>query len=157
MPETTIYKTGAVWRDGRQIANVAPVKDSTHAEVEAALFPAKPKLAFGVKPVAPPAPPTLPYAPNSPTSKAAAKAHASPAQIQEEQVFSAISRTKGDGLTCQQVEEALEMAHESASARITALVDDGRIVVTSRTRKTRSGHRARVLISAEFDDQLALF
>jgi predicted Rossmann fold nucleotide-binding protein DprA/Smf involved in DNA uptake len=155
MSETTIYKTGAVWRDSKQLASIAPIPSLTHAQVEAAIFPPKPKA--WEEPATPPVPPALPYAPQSATSKAAAKAHASPAQIQAEQVFTAIARTKGDGLTCDQIEEALGMSHQSASARITALVDDGRVVRTPRTRKTRSGHKASVLISAEFDDQLALF
>lgn len=57
-------------------------------------------------------------------------------------VFQAI-RERPEGMTCDEVEVALEMPHQTASARITELRDLGRIVSIGR-RKTRSGRGANV-------------
>jgi hypothetical protein len=51
------------------------------------------------------------------------------------------------GMTCDQVEVTGEIIHQTASARITELVQKGYLIDTGNTRLTRSGHPARVLRS----------
>lgn len=51
------------------------------------------------------------------------------------------------GMTCDQVEAAGEIIHQTASARITELVEKGYLVDTGQKRLTRTGHLARILRS----------
>lgn len=48
------------------------------------------------------------------------------------------------GVTCDAVEEATGMSHQTCSARITELVIEGKIRDTGERRKTRTGRTARV-------------
>lgn len=53
------------------------------------------------------------------------------------------------GATSDEVEEALEMSHQTVSARITEAKADGTLVPSGYKRKTRSGRNAAVLIVRE--------
>lgn len=46
--------------------------------------------------------------------------------------------------TCAEIEDGLNLSHQTASARITKLVNDGKLVKTDQTRRTRTGRKARV-------------
>jgi DNA adenine methylase len=48
------------------------------------------------------------------------------------------------GATCDEVEEALDLRHQTASARVNELCSDGKIVDSGERRKTRSGRAAIV-------------
>lgn len=50
------------------------------------------------------------------------------------------------GVTCDAVEEATGMSHQTCSARITELVIEGKIRDTGERRKTRTGRTARVYV-----------
>ena len=50
------------------------------------------------------------------------------------------------GVTCDAIEEATRMSHQTCSARITELVIEGKIRDTGERRKTRSGRTARVYV-----------
>lgn len=65
-----------------------------------------------------------------------------PTETIREAVFNAIMNC--GGFSCEQVEEHLKMPHQTASARITELLAQGRLRITTRTYKTRSGRSARV-------------
>lgn len=65
-----------------------------------------------------------------------------PAETIREEVYRII-RDCG-GLACEQVEDKLKMPHQTASARITELLAQGRLSVSKRLHKTRSGRNARV-------------
>lgn len=88
----------------------------------------------------------LPAAKDSATSQAAADSMTSHAQKQAAEVLACIRAAGTVGRCCCEVEEELNMKHESASARITGLLREGAIVRTERTRPTRSGRAASVLI-----------
>ena len=53
------------------------------------------------------------------------------------------------GVTCDAVEEATGMSHQTCSARITELVIEGKIRDTGQRRKTRTGRTARVYVVCE--------
>lgn len=53
------------------------------------------------------------------------------------------------GMTCDAVEAASGMSHQTCSARITELVTEGRIRDTGERRKTRSGRAARVYVAVK--------
>jgi predicted transcriptional regulator len=65
-----------------------------------------------------------------------------PVETIREAVFNAIMNC--GGFSCEQVEEHLKMPHQTASARITELLAQGRLVITKRLYETRSGRNARV-------------
>jgi hypothetical protein len=50
------------------------------------------------------------------------------------------------GATCDEVEETLQLKHQTASARIRELVIDDKLIDTGRRRKTRSGSSARIYV-----------
>lgn len=52
-----------------------------------------------------------------------------------------------DGLTCDEVERALNQAHQTVSARISGLVRDGFIRANGEVRLTRYGRKARVYVT----------
>jgi len=52
------------------------------------------------------------------------------------------------GMTCEELEDALGMKHQTCSARITELKKSGHLVVSGR-RKNRGGSSARAYIIAE--------
>ena len=88
-----------------------------------------------------------PYSPGyvreSATSKAAAQDVRSTAGQMRTQIAGYI-RAAVDGATCDEVEAALDLRHQTASARVRELVLSKEIRDTGRTRKTRSGSPARV-------------
>lgn len=85
---------------------------------------------------------------NETTSKAAAESLAEHADTQREKVLSAIEGAGKKGMTDDEVEQALGMRHQTASARRRGLVIDGLVVDSGRTRKTRSGRAATVWVKA---------
>jgi hypothetical protein len=60
------------------------------------------------------------------------------------QIYFACRRDHGIGLTCDEVEQALDRTHQSISARVNQLRDSGWIVDSGERRKTRSGRNAVV-------------
>jgi threonine dehydratase len=63
-------------------------------------------------------------------------------------VLAHIKRYPKKGATCDEVEVALGMRHQTVSARITELMDMGALKIIG-TRETRSGRPARVYIALE--------
>ncbi len=51
------------------------------------------------------------------------------------------------GATCDEIEQALGLRHQTASARCRELVLSGHLIRTDRRRKTRSGRAAAVLVA----------
>lgn len=51
-----------------------------------------------------------------------------------------------DGLTCDEVEERLNLRHQTASARVHELMESGQIRDSGMRRKTRSGRTATVWV-----------
>lgn len=88
-----------------------------------------------------------PHVRGSATSKAAADSVAPTAGKVRERVLVAIADTGSAGATCDQIEVALDLRHQTASARIVELVDSHAILKTDRTRRTRSGRAAAVYIA----------
>lgn len=62
-------------------------------------------------------------------------------------ILKLVGKRKKRGMTCDQVEVTGEIIHQTASARITELVEKGYLVDTGSTRLTRTGHPARILRS----------
>jgi hypothetical protein len=60
------------------------------------------------------------------------------------QVLDYVIQAGSNGATCDEVERALDLTHQSASARITELRKASRIYDSGLRRPTRSGRRARV-------------
>lgn len=81
----------------------------------------------------------------SDTSQAAAVSMRGSARIIREQICDTISTM--DGCTCDEVELLLDLRHQTASARITELRDEGLIEDSGNRRKTRSGRDAAVWVS----------
>ena len=87
------------------------------------------------------------------TSTAAAdsmKPHAS--RIRED-VLAAIQRSCPRGMTCDEIEVNLGLAHQTASARVRELAVAKDIVDSGRRRPTRTGRKAVVYVSAGRPDQ----
>jgi len=63
-------------------------------------------------------------------------------------VLAHIMRHGALGATCDEIEIAERMRHQSASARVRELVLDGMVVDSGRRRHTRSGRPARVYVIA---------
>jgi hypothetical protein len=61
-----------------------------------------------------------------------------------------IKRRKWHGATCDEVEVALGMRHQTASARFTELKAAGHIFKDGRRRETRSGRTADVYVVREY-------
>lgn len=53
------------------------------------------------------------------------------------------------GWTCDEIEVALLLSHQTASSALKRLKDSKIVIETDRTRATRSGRRARVVVLAE--------
>lgn len=88
----------------------------------------------------------VPFVSNSATSEDAARSMVKPAAADRERVFAAISFAGRRGMTCDELEVALGMRHQSASARINDLQRERRIIASVRRRKTRSGRYAYVYL-----------
>lgn len=78
------------------------------------------------------------------TSKNAAMSMLSKAGVIREEVFNAI----GDGSTCDEVEQTLDLKHQTASPRLRELAQTGRIRDSGARRLTRSGRKAIVWVVA---------
>lgn len=68
----------------------------------------------------------------------------------QERVFEYIKSQKRNGATDDEVEVALDLIHQNASARRRALELDGRIVKTDRARKTRRNRWAAIYTLPEY-------
>lgn len=86
------------------------------------------------------------YVSGSKTSLAAAKSMVPSAGTVRAWVYGEIKRGRGKGRTCEEVEYALDLRHQTASARIRELFLDGIIEVIGE-RETSSGRRARVYVA----------
>lgn len=90
--------------------------------------------------------PSAPFAAGSATSAEAAESIEGSAASLRSRVLRFIIE-RGDA-TCDEVEEALGLRHQTASARVYELVRSGRVIRTERRRRTRSGRNADVLEAA---------
>lgn len=93
---------------------------------------------------------TAPYVKGSDTSKAAAESVEPDLGRLEGLVLSHISSRGLLGATDDETEVALDLSHQTASARRRRLVQLGRVVDSGMRRKTRSGRKAVVWRVAEF-------
>ena len=66
----------------------------------------------------------------------------------------AVARGNG-GITADEVAAAFDCDHNHTSPRITELRDGGQLIATDRTRPTRSGSPARVLVAKQFSEPAA--
>lgn len=80
------------------------------------------------------------------TSKAAADSIAPSAGTLRGRIRDWLASRGTTGGTCDEVEVALDMRHQTASARCKELRDAGTILDSGRTRPTRSGRQAVVLV-----------
>jgi hypothetical protein len=89
---------------------------------------------------------TLPFVAGSDTSRDAARSmdeHAAPCR----RAILAHIRDAPDGATCDEIEVALRMRHQNASARLRELSLGEWIRDSGERRPTRSGRRARVYVA----------
>jgi hypothetical protein len=81
-------------------------------------------------------------------AKASVKAHqGTPPEVRETQkrlVYLTILRSRDRGMTCDQVEQATGLPHQTASARMTNLKAENKIYETGEERPTRTGSPAAV-------------
>jgi len=87
---------------------------------------------------------SLPHAAGSDTSEAAARSMEPHAGMQAQRVLDCIGSAGMRGATCDEVEVALGLSHQSASARVEKLHTTGLVVDLGERRKTRSGRKAVV-------------
>jgi len=87
---------------------------------------------------------TAPFVAGSDTSQEAAESIEATAPSMRFRVFMYIKATGSTGTTDDEIEQALNMRHQTASARRRELVLSGHVRDTSRRRKTRSGRNATV-------------
>lgn len=89
---------------------------------------------------------TLPHN-GTETSRAAAESMAPRRETDEARIIAFVRRCP-TGATCDEVEAALGMTHQTASARINGLASPSRLrlVPAGYTRPTRSGRRAQVYV-----------
>jgi hypothetical protein len=88
-----------------------------------------------------------PHVRSSDTSREAAESVVDNARQLRAVVFSRILGSGEVGMTCDQVEVAMNGRHQTISARIRELVNEGRIIDTGERRPTRSGRGARVYLA----------
>jgi DNA-binding transcriptional ArsR family regulator len=89
--------------------------------------------------------PTSPgYVRGSQTSKDAA--HSISAGTVRDWVLKRIRFRRSKGATCEELEDALDLRHQTVSARLTELRLMGKVRIIG-TRKTRSGRDARVYVA----------
>lgn len=68
---------------------------------------------------------------------------------QRQRILEIAIQRGGYGVTCDEAECVLSMAHQSCSARFSELKRDGLLVPGLFTRQTRSGSNARVMFASE--------
>jgi hypothetical protein len=92
--------------------------------------------------------PTLPL-PHSrtDTSADAARSMRHSAQWLRHLIYGAVADAGLTGMTCDEVEAALDLRHQTASARVHELAAAGKFVRTLRRRRTRSGRHAAVYVA----------
>lgn len=90
---------------------------------------------------------SLPYTKGSATSKAAAQSMVKPAKNQREQIWRYVMKQGDRGATCQEVERALDICHQSCSTRMMELRQMGRLNHKGETRRTESNRQAEVHIA----------
>jgi hypothetical protein len=83
---------------------------------------------------------------SSDTSRAAADSVSESAAAMRAKVYNHVVLAQVWGSTCDEVEEALNMRHQTVSARVRELVLMGLIADSGQRRKTRSGRSAAVWI-----------
>lgn len=91
-------------------------------------------------------PPSVPYARGSDTSKAAAESKRGTVRADSDRVFRFIKEAGYGGATCWEVERALKMPHQSASARICHLKDAKHVADSGARRPTQTGRLATVWV-----------
>lgn len=87
--------------------------------------------------------PAVPYVRTSDTSRAAAESMAPHVETLRQLVFETIRKSGERGMTCDEVESALDLSHQTCSPRVKELADASRIVASGK-RPTRSGRSANV-------------
>lgn len=90
-----------------------------------------------------------PHVAGSDTSRAAAESIRPHAPRQRDRVLASITARHSDGMTCDEVELALGLSHQTASARVHELAKAGAIVDSEARRPTRSGRKAAVYVVAK--------
>jgi hypothetical protein len=90
---------------------------------------------------------TPPHVKGSDTSRAAAESVAFDAKHLRAVVFNHILGSGSVGMTCDRVEEIMDGRHQTISARIRELRNEGRIVDSGQRRPTRSGRQAIVYLA----------
>jgi predicted transcriptional regulator len=88
------------------------------------------------------------YVRGSDTSEAAAMSLQSILPSMSAQVLETLEEAGSHGATCDEVEVELGMRHQTASARIKGLVDNGLAVDSGMRRRTRSGRKATVWLAS---------
>ena len=97
---------------------------------------------------------SAPFQSHSPTSREAAESIAPDLGRLEQMVFDALRGAGTWGRTCDELEVLLDMKHQTASARLIGVEQQGAICKLARTRLTRSGRNAAVyVIKADRGDQ----
>lgn len=99
---------------------------------------------------------SLPYVVGSDTSKEAAESVVASAQAVRVRVFKHIEAQGGQGSTDNEIEHALGLRHQSASARRRELVQRGMVYDSGARRRTDSGRKAAVWVAApqhEWEDR----
>jgi hypothetical protein len=89
----------------------------------------------------------VPYVRGSDTSRAAADSMAPHVAGLEVVVLNFVRVPGSYGATCDELEQGLHLAHQTASARLKGLQDKGLIRDSGVRRKTRSGRAARVYVA----------
>lgn len=88
-----------------------------------------------------------PHVRNSDTSREAAESVLDDARRIRGVVYMRIASSGLVGMTCDEVEEAMNGRHQTISARIKELLNEGRIIDSGKRRATRSKRQARVYLA----------
>lgn len=88
-----------------------------------------------------------PHVKGSDTSLAAAKSQLPVALSMRSRVLVHVRAARGEGITCDEVEERMAGRHQSISARVRELVLMGKIRDSGYRRTTRSGRAARIYVA----------
>lgn len=91
------------------------------------------------------------FARGSDTSEMAAASMVPSADSIRERVRNYIASRGLDGATCDEVQYALDMLHQTASARVTELRLRGDIIKSGEKRRTKAGRLAAVYLTVERD------
>ena len=88
--------------------------------------------------------PDVPGYSNPTTSKEAAKSMEKPATVLQRRVLAELQVRADFGATCDELEQAFDMSHQTVSARLREMALKGAIVDSGKKRPTRSGRKAIV-------------